>query len=228
MENGGIMKKIAVLALVLGCVGVFACGCGKSTLSYVKDNMSEKTEVYFFGETDEVYATLSSGEREEEYLMNGKSEKNVGFGLLTVNFYNEVFGNVINVNFVVGGKEQTLALELNPLNSTYMIDLERKFVGDEEIFVQYLDDKIQLANVSKDFAVGADKAIEIASKEISKQITKEKKLSALNAECYLRVLDKRANNFQDMFWVFTVVNVKNETYSVVISTVDGSVLSKSE
>lgn len=76
--------------------------------------------------------------------------------------------------------------------------------------------------------MGANKAIEIASKELSKFIMKEKKMSSLNAECYLRVLDKRANNFQDMFWVFTVVNTKNENYSVVISTVDGSVLSKSE
>ncbi len=222
------MKKIGALMILLGCIGIFAFGCGKKTSDYVAENMSEKTEVYFFGEGNKFYSTLSSGQREEAYLMNGKSEKKVDFALLTVNFFNEVFGNVISVKFSVGEDVQTLSLELNPINSTYMIDLEKKFVGDEVISVEYNGDKIQLANVSKAFGVGADKAIEIASKELSKEITKQKKGSALNAECYLRVLDKRANNFQDMFWVFTVVNTKNETYSVVISTVDGSVLSKSE
>lgn len=222
------MKKICALALILGLVSVFACGCGKKTSEYVKENMSEKTEVYFFGETSEVYATLSCGKREEVYLMNGKSEKSVDFALLTVNFFDEAVGNTITVKMNVDGAESLAELEFNTINSTYMVDLERNFSGTEEISLEYMDEKIQLLNVSKDFGVGADKAIEIASKEISKHIMKEKKLSSLNAECYLRVLNKKANNFEDMFWVFTVVNVKNENFSVVISTVDGSVLSKSE
>ena len=228
MKNGGGMRKVVALALMFGFVGILASGCGKKTVDYVNENMSEKTEIYFLGETDEVYVTLSSGEREEEYLMNGKSEKKVDFGLLTVNFFNEVVGNAINVKLSVDGTVQTVMLELNQFNSTYMVDLERKFSGNEKILIEYMDDEIELVNMSKDFGVSADKAIAIASKEISKKITKTKKLSSLNAECYLRVLDKHANNFQDLFWVFTVVNVKNETYSVVISTVDGSVLSKSE
>ncbi len=222
------MKKFFVFAFMLACVGMFVGGCGKKTSDYVKENMSEKTEVYFFGETTEVYATLSSGKREEVYLMNGKSEKNVDFALLTMNFYNETFGNLLKVSLDVNGEKSEIEMELNALNSTYMVDLEKKFVGDESITIEYMDETIVLSNLSKDFGISADKAIEIASKQLSKQIKKEKKLSALNAECYLRVLDKRANNFQDMFWVFTVVNTKNETYSVVISTVDGSVLSKSE
>lgn len=222
------MKKICALMFVLGALAVFAGACGKKTEDYVRENMSEKTETYFYGETPEVYATLSSGKRENKYLMNGISEKKVDFSLLTLNFYNETFGNGINVKVVIDGAESTKFLELNTLNNTYMIDLETKFSGKEEISVEYMEEKITLENVSKDFKVGANKAIEIASKELSKFIMKEKKMSSLNAECYLRVLDKRANNFQDMFWVFTVVNTKNENYSVVISTVDGSVLSKSE
>lgn len=222
------MKKFGILAVILACVSVFAVGCGKNTSAYVRENMSEKTDVYFYGEAESFYATISSGTREETYLMNGKSEKAVSFSLLTVNFYGETVGNIITVNFVNGENEQPISLELNTLNSTYMIDLETRFSGDEKVAVIYKGTTLELQNESKDFGVSADQAIEIASKELSKFIIKEKKLSNLNAECYLRVLDKRANNFDDMFWVFTVVNVKNENYSVVISTVDGSVLSKSE
>ena len=222
------MKKFLSLAFVLVCVGMLASGCGKKTEDYVRENMSEKTEVYFFGERDEYYSTLSSGQREEVYLMNGKSEDKVDFSLLTVNFFNETYGNLITVKLFIDEEEHVVNLELNPLNSTYMLDLERRFFGDERVVVEYNGAQVELLNKSKDFVVNADKAIEIASKELSKLITKEKKMSALNAECYLRVLDSRANKFEDMFWVFTVVNIKNENYSVVISTATGSVLSKSE
>lgn len=222
------MKKFLSLAFVLVCVGMLASGCGMKTEDYVRENMSEKTEVYFFGERDEFYSTLSSGQREEIYLMNGKSEDNVDFSLLTVNFFNETYGKLITVKLFVDEEEHLVNLELNPLNSTYMLDLERKFSGHESVMVEYNGMQVELLNKSKDFGIDADKAIEIASKELSKLITKEKKMSTLNAECYLRVLDSRANNFEDLFWVFTVVNIKNEDYSVIISTIDGSVLSKSE
>lgn len=222
------MRKFVVVALMLCCLGVFVGGCGKSALAFAKENMSEKTEIYFFGETEEFYATLSCGEREDPYLVNGKSEKCVKFGLLTINFFGERVGNVVAVKFFVDDVMQTLEAELNQFNNTYMIDLGKTFSGDEEIFVEYDDEKFQLENLSKDFRVGADKVIEIASKELSAKILKERKHSSLNAECYLRVLDKHANNFQDVFWVFTVVNIKNESFSIVISSVDGSVLSKSK
>ncbi len=222
------MKKILGLFGILLCVSMFAYGCGKQTKDYVRENMSEKTEVYFYGENEKFYVTLSSGQREDVYLMNGKSEDKVDFSLLTINFFNETFNNLIDAKLYVNDEEKVVNLELNNLNSTYMVDLETAFSGDEEISIDYKGQKLSLQNKSKDFGVNADKAIEIASKELSKFIMKEKKLSSLNAECYLRVLDSRANDFEDLFWVFTVVNIKNENYSVVISTVDGSVLSKSE
>lgn len=220
-------KRIGVLAIFVCAVGIFVAGCGKQTVDYVRENMSEKTEVYYFGETTEFYGTLSSGQREKDYLMNGKSEEKVDFSLLTLNFYNETLGNAITVNLTVDEKTSEVELELNTLNSTYMVDLEKKFSGEEKIFVEYMEEKFELSNVSKDFVISADKAIEIASKELASSIKKEKKFSNLNAECYLRVLDKRANNFDSMFWCFTVINNKNESFSVVISTVDGSVLAKS-
>jgi len=44
----------------------------------------------------------------------------------------------------------------------------------------------------------------------------------------LKVLDKKANNFDNLFWCFTLLTNKNESYSVIISTVDGSVLAKTK
>lgn len=221
------MKKVGAVALGLLAVCLLSTGCGKETMDFVKENMSETVDVYFFGETPEVYGTISSGERELDYCVDGRSGEVTDYSLFSINFYNEVFGAVIKVNLTIDGVTSEVEMELNTLNNTYMTDLGEKLSGEEEISVEYMGENFEMENVSKDFAVGADEAIEIASNELSDAILRAKKYSNLNAECYLRVMDKRMNNFQDMFWCFTVVNVNGENFSIIISTVDGSVLAKS-
>ena len=220
------MKKIAV-AFGLIAICLLSVGCGKKTESFVKENMSETVEVYFFGETPEVYGTISSGKRELDYNIDGKSGELTDYSLFSINFYNEVFGSVIKVNLTIDGVTSEVEMELNTLNNTYMVDLGKRMTGEEIVSVEYMEEEFELKNVSKDFVVNADEAIEIASNELSEAILRAKKYSNLNAECYLRVMDKRMNNFQDMFWCFTVVNVNGESFSIIISTVDGSVLAKS-
>ena len=221
------MKKIGAVVLSLFAVCLLSAGCGKSTENFVKENMSETVEVYFFGETPEVYGTISSGKRELDYNIDGKSGELTDYSLFSINFYNEVFGSVIKVNLTIDGVTSEVEMELNTLNNTYMVDLGKRMSGDEVVSVEYMEEEFELKNVSKDFVVDADEAIEIASNELSEVILRAKKHSNLNAECYLRVMDKRMNNFQDMFWCFTVVNVDGESFSIIISTVDGSVLAKS-
>ena len=78
-----MFKKVFItlsLVLVMVCVA----GCGKTINNYVQENMSEITKDYFFGENDDFYATLSVGEREDDYLYNGTSTDKVDFALLIV------------------------------------------------------------------------------------------------------------------------------------------------
>ena len=221
------MKK-KILCILLIAVAVVAFGCGKTTLSYVEDNMAEITKTFYFGENKTLYATLSSGQRENEYLLNGKAEPLVDFALLSVTFFEEAVANVITVEVSVNETKQTIELELNRMSGAYMADLERFFTGEETIIVEYNGEQLQLNNLSKDFKVQWKEALEIAVEQLQSEITKEKEYANLNAECYLKVLDKRANNFEEFFWCFTILNVKNESFSVVISTTDGSVLAKTK
>lgn len=222
-----IMKKVALM-LMLFCVGFVCLACGTTTEGLVKHNMSELTKVYFYGENDNFYCTLSSGERENEYLMNGISEDNVDFALLTLNFTNPISAKAVKVDVTIDGQTSQVELEINSLNSAYMVDLEKELTGEEEISVTYEGETLNMECLSKNFAVDYKQALNIASTEMEDKINLKKTYNSLNAECYLRVLDKKANNFDGTFWCFTVLNVDNENYSIIISTEDGSILAKSE
>ncbi len=218
------MKKKIILGAMIALAGIALFGCA-STVDYVRENMSEWTKVYYYGAGENFYVTLSSGERESTYLVNGKSEENVGFALVSV-VLNENEGQVIKATVSIDGEESLEELEINGLSTAYMVDLERELSGDEEIVITYNDESVTLTNLSENFSVSDEQAIEIATAELVEQITAMKSGVTLNSECYLRVLDKQANDFEEVFWCFTVVDINGQSSSVIISTTDGSVLAK--
>lgn len=222
------MKKKGLLVLMLCVITLLCFGCGKSLESYVEENMAEITKTFYFGENETFYATLSSGQREKEYLLNGVADDVTNFALLSVTFFEETNLQAIKVFVTIGEDKKEVELEYSPLANAFLADLE-KFVDEKpEIKISYNNKTIELQNFSSKFVIDWQKALEISVKELKTEIEKEKKYANLNAECYLKVLDKKANKFEDFFWCFTILNVKNESYSVVISTTDGSVLAKTK
>ena len=221
------MKKKLWLMTMISCVGLCLFGCGASSEQLVKKNMSEQTEVYYLGESQNFYCTLSSGEREKNYLMNGQSGEKTDFALLSIIPNENIFSNIIKANLMIDGQLSEVELEINGLNHNYMVDLEKKLTGEEEVEIVYNGNALRLENVSKDFKINSDEAIEIACEQFKDKIESFKSYRNLNAECYLEILDKKANNFESIFWCFTILNTENQSYSIVISTEDGSILAKS-
>ena len=219
-------KKMFLLCLLVAvCFSFF--GCKTSTLEAVKANMSEWTKTYFCGETEDFYCTLSSGVREEDYETNGVSGEVVDFALLCIKFVSAPNSSLVRINIEIDDEKQVVDMELNTLNGTYMYDFERQLTGEENISMTLNDQTVEMVAVSNDFAVTSDKALEIASKEFETKILLKKSGMNLNSEFYLRVLDKNANNFDEIFWCFTVFNVDGENYSIIISAETGNILAKS-
>ncbi len=228
MKKKLIFGVVAVLLVTVGFL-LFGCHFAKSTQDRVQENMSEWTKTYFYGEGEGICVSLSAGLREGNYVLNGTSEKSVDFALLTIKLSETNGEKVIKADISVDGEITTgQELELHPLGHSYMVDLETSFTGNEDVEISFAGQNIKLENLSKNFQINDQKAIEIGTKQLEKQITKLKKWSNLNAECYLRVLDKKENNFDQIYWCFSVVNTDGENFSVIISTIDGSVLATSQ
>ena len=221
------MKKKIALVLMFVFMGISFMGCGRTALSLVEENMSELTKVYYMAENENFYCTLASGVREQNYLMNGESGEVVDFALLTIVPNNDVKGVVVKAKVKIDGVEEDVELEVNGLNHNFMVDLEKQLTGDEVVEVVYCGEVLCLENVSQAFEIDYKRALEIASEKLKDAIVAKQKFSKLNAECYLRVLDKKANQFDNVFWCFTVLNIDNESFSIIISTVDGSILAES-
>ncbi len=216
--------------IFLGCLLVSVCllffGCGVNTLKLVKDNLSEITKVYYYSEDKDMSVSISYGQREENYMTDGKSTDKVDFCLLCLNLKASSRDEIKCAKLSVDGVESDLELLLNPKNGAYMLDIERKLSGEEQIVFSFDGKAMELKPISNNFKVDYNKALEIACEKLEDKILKNKSFNDLNAECYLRVLNKDINDLSETYWCFTVFD--GEDYSVIISTEDGSILAKTE
>ncbi len=218
-------KGVIAVFLVFAFVGLSACGIDADKL--VENNMAEVTNVYYYGEDDDCYVTLSVGEREEEYLLDGRCGQLTDFALLVLAFHNPVQQNVIKANVLIDDALVDVELELNENNGKFMCDMEKKFSGREKVEIEFDEKRIVLDAISNSFLIDSDKAIEIACQEFDQLLQPLTKSNKLLGEGYLRVLDKKANNFDGVFWCFTLLDRSGNSWSVIISTEDGSILAKS-
>ena len=222
------MKKRAILMSIFSLMAVLFFGCGKTTADYVKENVAEITKTFYFAENENFYITLASGQREKEYLLDGRAQPLTDFALLSVTFFDDIPSEIINVEVTIDEEKRQVEMEYNSMTNSFLADLELLLNENEQIAVKYADQTLTLENLSKNFVIDWQQALNIAIKELKTEIEKEKKYANLNAEVYLKVLDKKANKFDNFFWCFTILNVKNESFSVIISTTDGSVLAKTK
>lgn len=219
------MKKI-FLSLMM-CFTFLLVSCGKNDEEIVMENMSEVTQNYFYAENEKLYASISCGFREKNYFLDGKSDEKVQFSLLCLNFFEEVDFDVVNVILVVDEMEYNFELEKSLQSSEFMVDCEKIAFGSKKIALKYQNFTLNMQEISKDFKVDFKKAIEIGCENFAKQIENLRKNSSFDGECYLKILDKKKNGFEDVFWCFSILDKNGNNYSVVISTVDGKTLAKS-
>lgn len=221
-----MLKKVFItLSLLVVCLGV--AGCGKTINNVVRENMSEITKVYYFGQNDDFYATLSVGERENEYFYDGKSTDNVNYALLTIKFNNYLNEDIIWIQVASGENSIRVEAEYNDMSDTFMVDIVDEIELSDTVFVNYNGSSAELEKVSTNFTIQYDKAIDIACENLQSELENLKSYSHFNGECYLRILNQKENNFDDFYWCFTCLGQDESNFSIIISSVDGSILAKS-
>ncbi len=205
------MKKYLLSFIFI--FGLFClCGCQKNDL---KNNISEKTEIYFFARSGGEIGSISVGKREENYIINGNHTKNVDFSLVILRF-NNVFDKEIEAEINVNNKTDKITLELNPLNSTYMTDLGYALKESDIITINYGDYNFEFENISKDFNVDSEKAIELGQKHLEDVVSDLTNRNSFDGECYLKIMTKD----DKLYWVFTIVDTKSNEYNLIINVMD--------
>lgn len=215
------MKKIFVAGLCLApMLALFGCG-QTDCQTLVRENMSEKSDVYYFSDNADFLVSVCSGQREEKYAYDGKSDKKVDFALVIAEL-SQAQDEMVKVT--INGVESDLILEYNYRTGKHMADLERKLSDEEEISITYMDKTASLKCKSKDFKVSADQAIELGMKNLEEFISPLCQGKNFKGECYLKIMDGLSGGTSEPLWLFSVLDEKGEMKNVIISTNEPIVL----
>ena len=209
-------KKILMILSSLAVVLFLFTGCNDLSIN---NCISEITFTYFKGQdssSSNVYASISVGEREEPYKMDGKHRKNVDFALINL-ILDDVSQNEVMATIDIDGTASEIMLEFNPRTSSYMADLGYAISGDSVVNLKVDNYSIDFSNISKDFKVDYNKALEIGEKLLSENIANFSS-SNFDGEIYLKLFTMEGSDV--LYWIYTAVYENVVTYNFAINVND--------
>ena len=224
------MKKV-ICALLLCCSLLFV-GCGnkdKKTADYIGNHIIESRNNIYMGQDDNYYATFCSGEREEPYELDGVVNDKVPFGIITLSRHDnsKLSNDEYLFTITINGESSSGTLVKSPYDNTYSADIEKSVDDNVEISLKVNINGTHfsqnLYNESKNFEVSQEKAIEIASKELSNVL---KEMSGKKtAEAMVKILKDYSGESNRYFWYVGLVGFDGKTAGVLIDAYTGEIVS---
>ncbi len=217
------MKKICILSFILFTL-IFFCGCNQKI--DIMSQFSEITKLYYSGVSadGQMRGMISVGEREEPYIIDGKHGANTDFSLIVLRFQFVKQENQITVDFYSGQVKNSVILEYNPLNNTFMADLGYSLKSDGDYSIKYGNYVIEFYEESESFKVDYEQAIKKSLNELGDRISLFYKGERFIGECYLKILNRLDDEIDNLYWIFTIVGGNGESSNVVINIQDGAVI----
>lgn len=228
-----IMKKILCVLSIVFC-GIMFVGCGGNKKNEINFNnhLIEIRNNLFAGESDVYYATICTGQRENEYALDGVVNELVPFGIVTFARLDNGLLNQDEYAFtlVVNGENITGSLEKSPYDNTYLADIEQVIPDDAEIRLELVVDGANfskdLTNISSSFGVNKDRAISIACEELKESVknlsTEENNLS----EAFIKILKDYSGENNRYYWYIGIISPEGKTSGVLIDANSGDIISK--
>lgn len=227
------MKKILCVLSIIFC-GVLFVGCGSSKKNETNFNshLIEIRNNLFAGQGETFYATLCTGEREQEYALDGVVNELVPFGIVTFARLDNESLNNDNYMFtlIVNGENITGSLEKSPYDNTYSADIEQTIADEAEITLELVVDGTNvsqtLTNVSNDFIVSKDRAISIACEELEASVKNLSDEKNNVSEAFIKILKDYSGESNRYYWYIGIISPEGKTSGVLIDANSGDIISK--
>lgn len=215
------MKKFLFIVFLLFFTIIFFISCKNE--NKIENNISEITKIYFQGENSDgdLSCSISVGEREEPYKIDGVHNPNCDFSLVVLKTEKYV-SDSIDVELKVNGEIRNVTLYFHPVNNVYINDLGYALNEDDVIELNYDGESLIIDNISKDFKVNYKRALEISFDYLSQKIDELYSDDGFMGECYLKILSNTKDN--RLFWHFSIQSQGGESINIVISIEDGQVI----
>ena len=223
-------KKYVIIAILL--IGLFCfTGCGKSKID-LNNYLIEQRTTLFTG-SDKLYTvSYSGGMREENYSLDGKVNKLIPFGVITLTRTDGEPLAKDNYTYTVKINDQEYTGSLQEANSTsYCADLQINAPTDATIdvtinFTGYIFNS-QLANTSNKFKTNLNGAIKIANSELQENLTQMLKDKSNQIEVVTKIIKDYTNSeVESYYWYVGIVSTNGQTLGLLIDANTGSVIAK--
>lgn len=216
--NSVFYKKVIICLSFVVLLGVtFIFGCSKINLTdHSLSSISEYRKNLFVGKTGNILATYTTGQREQDYIMDGKKTPLTDFGVLTLSF-SEPLEKAPEFKLTINGTCYESVLELNPYDGTYVFDTEMQTDDGAqiELYLKGFDQTIKLVCVSSSWSSTYQDAISIFSQKYQKELDSHSKNGVLNGEVYVKIVSS-SKTLDNIYWYVLCVCESGEMYSALI------------
>lgn len=227
------MKKVlVVLSIVLCGIMFVGCGGGAKNETNFNNHLIEIRNNLFAGQDDTYYATICTGQREQDYALDGVVNELVPFGIVTVaRLDNEMLDlDEYQFTLVVNGENISGTLEKSPYDNTYSADIEQTIPNDAEIALELVIDGTNfsqsLINVSNSFQISKDNAITIACTELKESVKNLSKEQGSYSEAFIKILKDYSGENNRYYWYVGIISPEGQTAGVLIDAASGDIISK--
>ena len=221
------IKKIilSITFIILSMFLLNACSKVNNHQELSTNVLSEYRKNLFVSRTNFCTATFTSGQREENYIMDGNNTKLVDFGVLTVKFNSYTSQSLPKFELKINNDLYAGEFEHNPYDNTFVFDIQKQ-VNDNDTLNLYLvdfDQSTLMQCFSKTWKVNYKQAQNIFTEKYKTEIEGHLTDNILKGEVYIKIVsdDKELKNF---YWYVLLVCQNGDMYSSLIDVNSGEIL----
>lgn len=199
---------------------MFFVGCSQDVLKQCQPKISDERQNYFEGESQNYYVSFSSGIRESPYILNGKSEQKVEFGVVTIKPKNFVGDESITYNVCANNDEYIGEFERSPYDDTYAGDINKK-VDDDCVLVIKInngsgEEQAVMTNISKTFKINSQEALLIAINGARDSFSSFKQK---DFEIYIKIVADFTNKITEKYYLIMFLDVDGNSINVIVNPI---------
>ncbi len=221
------MKKfIKVFGLILCFTffGLTLVGCGKSVEEELSLNISEYREDFFYGSSLNMTATFTDGQRESDFVTDGKKSQLQDFGVLVVRS-NSDLGDKPKFQLKINDEIYEGEMERNPFDGSYVVDVLKRVNCEDTIVVTMLDlnETITLECLSKDWGCDCNRALNVFIENNKDNLNEYMGANGFEGEVYIKIVaDKK--DIANIYWYVLCVCQDGNVFASLISVENGEIV----
>lgn len=224
-------KKILIFMMLAICLLSFSA-CGNADIN-LKDYLIEERNNLFYAEDDLYSATFSTGRREQNYGLDGTINEMVDFGVITLARLdnNPLADDTYTYTIKINDQTYTGFLEKSNYDNTYSIDIETSAPNDATVSIQITftgySFNQEMSNVSNNFGVDKDAALEIANSELKEDLNNITSDKNNKIEVLMKILKDYSNGeVKNYYWYIGIISTNGDTLGILINASNGEIIAK--